>query len=101
MRRAPIEAVAVAGFVSGYSCGGPGEPCDALNRPYFRPFGYVTRGQLAKIVAPALVFSDTTAPVLTVPPPTAAEATGPSGAQGAVALSAAGPDRSGGATALS
>ena len=31
----------------------PGEPCDAQNRPYFRPFANVTRGQLAKIVVVA------------------------------------------------
>src|SRR5207248_6629952 len=36
-------------IVSGYTCGGPGEPCDAQHRPYFRPYAYVTRGQLSKI----------------------------------------------------
>ena len=48
-----IEAAAGAGIVSGYACGGPGEPCDAGSRPYFRPGANVTRGQLAKIVAGA------------------------------------------------
>jgi hypothetical protein len=49
-----IETTARAGIVSGYSCGAlPGEPCDSLNRPYFRPGAPVTRGQLAKIVAGA------------------------------------------------
>jgi hypothetical protein len=38
------------GVMSGYACGGPGEPCDAQNRPYFRPGNPVTRGQAAKIV---------------------------------------------------
>jgi hypothetical protein len=38
------------GVMSGYPCGGPGEPCDAQNRPYFRPGNSVTRGQSAKIV---------------------------------------------------
>ncbi len=37
--------------MSGYLCGGEGEPCDDLNRPYFRPFNNVTRGQASKIVA--------------------------------------------------
>jgi hypothetical protein len=37
--------------MSGYDCGGPGEPCDQENRPYFRPFTTVTRGQASKIVA--------------------------------------------------
>jgi serine protease AprX len=39
------------GVMSGYDCGGPGEPCDSENRPYFRPFNNVTRGQASKIVA--------------------------------------------------
>jgi hypothetical protein len=37
--------------MSGYPCGGPGEPCDDANRPYFRPYHNVTRGQASKIVA--------------------------------------------------
>jgi hypothetical protein len=39
------------GFVNGYPCGGPGEPCGGGNLPYFRPNANVTRGQLSKIVA--------------------------------------------------
>ncbi|MDQ3928358.1 MAG: S-layer homology domain-containing protein, partial [Chloroflexota bacterium] len=39
------------GVMSGYACGGPGESCDAQNRPYFRWSAAVTRGQTAKIVA--------------------------------------------------
>ena len=35
-------------LVSGNACGGLNEPCDAYNRPYFRPNNNVTRGQLAK-----------------------------------------------------
>ena len=46
---AVVEAAARANLVSGYTCGGPGEPCDAQGRPYFRPYADVTRGQLAKI----------------------------------------------------
>jgi hypothetical protein len=48
-----IEAAAHANIVSGYACGGPGEPCDSQNRAYFRPYAAVTRGQLTKIVVVA------------------------------------------------
>jgi outer membrane protein assembly factor BamB len=48
-----IEAAAHANIVSGYACGGPGEPCDSARRPYFRPYSNVTRGQLSKIVVAA------------------------------------------------
>jgi len=44
-----IETAAANAIVSGYNCGGPGEPCDSQNRPYFRPYANVTRGQLSKI----------------------------------------------------
>jgi hypothetical protein len=47
-----VERVALHGVISGYTCGGPGEPCNPPgNRPYFRPYGSATRGQSAKIVA--------------------------------------------------
>ena len=46
---AMIETAAADGIISGYACGGAGEPCDAQQRPYFRPNADVTRGQLAKI----------------------------------------------------
>jgi hypothetical protein len=39
------------GVMSGYPCGGENEPCDDQNRPYFRPFNDVTRGQASKISA--------------------------------------------------
>ena len=49
-----IWRLAFRGIISGYPCGGPGEPCIAPdNRPYFRPNADVTRGQLSKIVAEA------------------------------------------------
>jgi hypothetical protein len=38
------------GAISGYPCGGPGEPCDSENRPYFRVNNSLTRGQASKIV---------------------------------------------------
>jgi hypothetical protein len=37
-------------LVTGYPCGGPGEPCDAQNRPYYRPGGLVTRQQMSKFI---------------------------------------------------
>jgi predicted extracellular nuclease len=46
-----IMRLTEAAVMSGYDCGGEGEPCDNENRPYFRPFNNVTRGQASKIVA--------------------------------------------------
>lgn len=37
-------------IITGYACGGPGEPCDANNRPYYRPGDQVTRQQMSKFV---------------------------------------------------
>ena len=37
-------------IVTGYPCGGAGEPCDAENRPYYRPGNTVTRQQMSKFV---------------------------------------------------
>ncbi len=48
-----VERVYAHGAISGYPCGGPGEPCDPQQRPYFRPGNNMTRGQLAKIDANA------------------------------------------------
>jgi hypothetical protein len=46
-----IEALATTGAISGYPCGGTGEPCvPPGNLPYFRPNNDVTRGQSTKIV---------------------------------------------------
>jgi hypothetical protein len=40
------------GIMSGYPCGGAGEPCvPPDNLPYFRPASSATRGQASKIVA--------------------------------------------------
>jgi hypothetical protein len=47
-----VEQMALDGTVSGYDCGGAGEPCvPPLNRPYFRINASVTRGEASKIVA--------------------------------------------------
>ena len=48
-----LQRLASRGIMGGYPCGGPGEPCGSNNRPYFRPYNNVTRGQSAKIVADA------------------------------------------------
>jgi len=48
-----IERLADRGVITGYPCGGAGEPCDPQNRPYFRWGFNVTRGQASKIVANA------------------------------------------------
>ncbi len=37
-------------IIGGYACGGPGEPCDPYNRPYFRPNSSVTRQQMTKFI---------------------------------------------------
>ena len=54
----PAERLTVRQAISGYTCGGPGEPCDPLNRPYFRPGVGATRGQIAKITALAAQIAD-------------------------------------------
>jgi hypothetical protein len=46
-----IERLYATGAISGYACGGPGEPCGPQQRPYFRWGANATRGQIAKITA--------------------------------------------------
>jgi hypothetical protein len=46
-----VRCLACEDIINGYPCGGPFEPCDSANTPYFRPGNPITRGQLAKIVA--------------------------------------------------
>jgi hypothetical protein len=54
-----VERLAERQVMSGYPCGGPGEPCiPPDNRPYFRPGAGATRGQLTKIVSNAAGFND-------------------------------------------
>ena len=53
-----VERLSNRQVISGYQCGGPNEPCDNLNRPYFRPGNGATRGQLTKIVSNAAGFND-------------------------------------------
>jgi hypothetical protein len=55
-----IGRLASRGYMSGYACGGPGEPCvPPGNLPYFRPDSDATRGQVAKIDANAAGYHDT------------------------------------------
>jgi hypothetical protein len=48
-----VETAYSKGIISGYACGGLGEPCGPAH-PYFRPFNSAVRGQIAKIVYGAL-----------------------------------------------
>jgi hypothetical protein len=59
-----IGRLASRGYMSGYPCGGPGEPCGTGNLPYFRPGSNATRGQISKIVANAAGFADAQPDVL-------------------------------------
>ncbi len=49
-----VEESARRGIIGGYACGGPGEPCGAGNKPYFRPNRDVTRGQISKMLSQAI-----------------------------------------------
>jgi hypothetical protein len=49
-----VETAYAHSIISGYPCGGAGEPCDGQNRPYFRPGVSVTRAQLSKMLARSL-----------------------------------------------
>jgi S-layer homology domain len=53
-----VGRLASRGYMSGYPCGGAGEPCGVDRLPYFRPGNNSTRGQIAKIVANAAGFQD-------------------------------------------
>ncbi|HST04829.1 MAG TPA: S-layer homology domain-containing protein [Chloroflexia bacterium] len=53
-----IERMASRGIINGYPCGGPDEPCNANNDPYFRPGNTVSRGQLTKMVSIAFDFNE-------------------------------------------
>jgi N-acetylneuraminic acid mutarotase len=52
-----INRLTNRGYMSGYQCGSPGEPC-VNNRPYFRPFNNATRAQTSKIVSNAARYND-------------------------------------------
>src|SRR5262249_9860322 len=49
-----LHDIYMAGIVSGYDCGGPGEPCvPPENLPYYRPGSGVTRAPIGKFLGPA------------------------------------------------
>lgn len=53
-----INRLANREVMTGYACGGAGEPCvGPSNRPYFRPGTAATRGQISKIVYEAAGFT--------------------------------------------
>jgi hypothetical protein len=57
------ERMAAHGVMSGYPCGGVGEPCvPPGNLPYFRPGANATRGQISKIVSEAAGYDDDPGP---------------------------------------
>jgi hypothetical protein len=54
-----IQRLVNRGIMTGYPCGGAGEPCvQPYNRPYFRVGTFTTRGQISKIVAQAKGYTD-------------------------------------------
>ncbi len=53
-----VRCLTCRGIISGYPCGGDGEPCDENNNPYFRPNVNITRGQIAKIVSNSAGFNE-------------------------------------------
>ena len=52
-----VETAADHEVISGYDCGGPGEPCPGR---YFRPNNNVTRGQVTKMIMLAFGFPENT-----------------------------------------
>lgn len=65
-----VRCLACQGVLSGYPCGGPGEPCDENNNPYFRPFNNITRGQIAKVVSNAAGLAEDPGPQVYADVPT-------------------------------
>jgi hypothetical protein len=54
-----IQRMTLRGIMSGFSCGGPGEPCvPPQNRPYFRPNNIPIRGQFARFVSNTAGFQE-------------------------------------------
>jgi hypothetical protein len=66
-----IERLKVHGKISGYRCSHSGAfpgPCDATSRPYYVSNAYLTRAQMAKIVALAFNITGCIVPGNTPPP---------------------------------
>lgn len=53
-----IGRLAGRGYISGYPCGGDGEPCGPSSLSYFRPNSNATRGQISKVVSNAAGFQE-------------------------------------------
>ncbi len=53
-----VNRLANRGYISGYPCGGAGEPCGPESLPYFRTNANATRGQISKIVSNAAGYAD-------------------------------------------
>ncbi|HYP20803.1 MAG TPA: S-layer homology domain-containing protein [Chloroflexia bacterium] len=53
-----INRLAARNVISGYNCGGLGEPCGAGSLKYFRPGANASRGQIAKIITQASPLAD-------------------------------------------
>jgi hypothetical protein len=74
-----VETAYAHGLLAGYPCGGPFEPCDPQQRPYFRPGNNATRAQISKLVVLAIgeppptstPAAPTPTPVVPTPTPTA------------------------------
>ncbi|MGA7729711.1 MAG: kelch repeat-containing protein, partial [Chloroflexia bacterium] len=51
-----VETAYAHNLMSGYPCGGPGEPCDSQNRNYLRVGNPATRQQISKVVYLAITY---------------------------------------------
>ncbi|HMA34588.1 MAG TPA: S-layer homology domain-containing protein, partial [Chloroflexia bacterium] len=86
-----VETVAAKSIISGYNCGGPGEPCDSQNRPYFRQYNNATRGQGAKIIDLSIYASDSTPTNTPNAAPTNTRPPGPTNTPGVAPTNTPGP----------
>jgi uncharacterized delta-60 repeat protein len=53
-----VQCLACQGIDTGFACGGPAEPCNSSNHPYYRPNSLITRDDLAHMVAASAGFSE-------------------------------------------
>ncbi|MGA7731476.1 MAG: DUF4394 domain-containing protein [Chloroflexia bacterium] len=66
-----IQRLSTRGILTGYACGGAGEPCvPPGNRPYFRTGNGITRAQTAKVIASSMNAPPPTPTNTTTPGPT-------------------------------
>jgi hypothetical protein len=57
-----VRCLACRGIDTGYACGGPGEPCNPQNQPYFRINTLIKRDDLAHMVAASAGFNEDPGP---------------------------------------